>query len=759
MSKTRYTYASLAAVIAALSASGALAQQAAAEPNAPDEIVVTATKRNESLVKVPISVSVFTSADIAAEGITRPADFLTGTPNVTFLEDNAGESYINIRGQTSVRNSDPNVAIVIDGVTLSSVKPFNQDLFDLKQIEVLKGPQSALYGRNAAAGAIVITTRLPGDKLEGQVVAARGNFNTTRANASVSGPLTDTLGFSVAGSFRDTDGPFTNITSGEKVQRFQNASGRARLVYDNHDGLTADLKLTAHSSKGGGSAYNAQVAIGVPVAGFTGTVLDANNADLPFVSNVTGAFDEDFFDATLKLEYDMGFAKLTSITSYNRLNQYFGSDSPPYVPPEEDFFPPFPTVQQYTYKDTNLSQELRLTSPGDQRFRWQVGFYILRFERDQTSKISQDNLGTLPANRDEVEPAGSAFPTLSFSKPLYRTTSFAPFASVQYDITDALHINLAGRYDTEKRSISEVAPTDINPLTGVSYNNCVALTGASIDECNDSRTFTQFEPKASISYDVSSNASVYASYGKGFKSGGFNPIGSREALIDAAESVGLPASSVYVQDGYDKEVSTSYEIGAKMRLFDRRLSINAAVFKTDISGAQQFEFYPSVGLQTTISIDKVELKGFDIDFDAQLPGGFRVFGGYGYTDGVVKEFAGNPAFNGNRSPGAFKYTLSLGATTTIDLGGDLSLVPRVEYNRFGSIWWDVANTAGTQRDALDLVKARLSLKSGKGWEISAYGDNLTNEKYFQEVVPLLGFFTVNYRGPTRSYGLEARVNF
>ncbi|MBB4633303.1 TonB-dependent receptor [Sphingosinicella soli] len=722
-----------------------------------EEIIVTATKRDENLVQVPISVNVVTELAIAERGITRPADFLGTTPNVTFIEDNAGEAYINIRGQTSVRNSDPNVAIVIDGVTLSSVKPFNQDLFGIQQIEVLKGPQSALYGRNAAAGAIVITTKKPSDEFEGNVVAAYGNFDTKRISSTISGPLTEGLGFTLAGSFRDTDGPFTNVVTGEKVHRFTSYNGRGRLLYDNGDGLTIDLKLGGHKSRGGGSAYNAQIA-GTGIGGLPANppVLDANYANMDFVSNVRGVFRENFFDATLKIDYDFDWATLTSISAYNRLNQYFASDSPPYVP---DTGTVGANVQQYTYLDKNYSQEVRLTSGTGGPLQWQVGFYYLRFTRDQTSKISIDSDGLLPDDPRVIDPAGSPRPTLSFSNPLYRTTSYAPFASVQFNVTDQLRINLAGRYDTEKRTISEAASAAINPLTGVSYNNCIALTGKPIDECDADRTFKQFEPKASVSYEISSDASVYASYGKGFKSGGFNPIGSREALIAAAEDAGLPASSVYVQDGFDKEISTSYEIGAKARLLDRRLSVNAAVFKTNISGAQQFEFYPTVGLQTTIGIDKVKLKGFDIDFDLQLPTGTRLFGGYGYTHGRVSDFAGNPAFNGNVAPGAFKSTLNLGASQTIELGGDLSLVPRVEYNHYGSIWWDVANTPGTRRKPLSLLKARLSLKSGDRWEISAYGDNLTNEKYFQEVVPLLGFFTVNYRGPTRSYGMEARLNF
>ncbi len=725
--------------------------------DAPSEIVVTATKRSESLTDVPIAVQVFTDQAIAERGITRPADFLSATPNVTFIEDNAGEAYINIRGQTSVRNSDPNVAIVIDGVTLSSVKPFNQDLFAIEQIEVLKGPQSALYGRNAAAGAIVINTKKPSNILEGGIVGAVGNWNTYRVSANLAGPVSDTLGFAIAGSFRDTDGPFTNIVTGEKVHRSRNYAGRGRLLFDNQQGLTIDLKVGGHDSKGGGSAYNAQIA-GTGIGGLPADppVLDANFAEQDFISNVRGEFEENFWDATLKIDYETDFATFTSISSYNRLDQYFGSDSPPYVP---DTGAAGATIQQYTYLDKNYSQEIRMTSPSDQRLRWQAGFYYLRFTRNQTSNIMVDADGTLPDNPRMLRLATDTYPSLSYSNPLYKTTSYAPFASVEFDITDALELRLAGRYDTEERSIRENASPDINPLTGASYNNCVALTGLSFEDCTDSRTFKQFEPKASLTYEISPEASLYASYGKGFKSGGFNPIGAREALRAAAGGAGLDPDSVYVQDLYNKEVSESYELGLKTQLFNRRLSFNMAVFQTDISGAQQFEFYPTVGLQTTISIDKVRVRGIDADFNLRLPTGTNIYGGAGYIDGEIKQFDGNPAFVGNVAPGAFEYTISLGVSQEIAITDGIELVPRVEYNRYGPIWWDVANTPGTRRDPLDLVKARLSLRSDSGWEVSAFADNITNEKYFQEVVPLLGFFTVNYRGPTRSYGVEARYSF
>src|SRR5450631_4328135 len=175
-----------------------------------EEIVVTATKRNENLLRVPVIVNVLTAKDIQAAGITRSSDFLNSIPNITFQEDNTGETFINIRGQTSSRNSDPNVAIVVDGVALTSMRDFNQDLFDVKQIEVLKGPQSALYGRNAAAGAIVITTQPPSSTFEGTATVSRGNFDTSRFSGSVSGPITDSLRFRAAMSIRDTQGPFTD---------------------------------------------------------------------------------------------------------------------------------------------------------------------------------------------------------------------------------------------------------------------------------------------------------------------------------------------------------------------------------------------------------------------------------------------------------------------------------------------------------------------------------------------------------------------
>lgn len=695
-----------AAFLSVLASTVAAAQNAGGEVGGLEEIIVTATKRSENLKDVPITISVLTAKDIEAAGVVRTRDFLGSIPNVTLQEDDTGENFINIRGQTSSRNSDPNVAIVMDGAVLTSMRDFNQDLFDVEQIEVLKGPQSALYGRNAAAGAIVVTTKAPTDTWTGSLSIERGDYNTSRMTGSISGPITPTVKFRASTALRDTDGTFTDVTSGEEVARRTSAQGRFRLLITPSDKLSVDLKLALESTKGGSlSAAQAQF-VGLPIGGWPALKLDANDTTMQFVTNVNGLFEDKYYDATAKVDYAFDFGTLTSVTSGMFLNTFWGGDTPPYIP---DTGSPGAVTSAYSYIDTAFSQEFRLTSRNDLRVRWQAGAYYLHYIRDQYNKFSEDTLGVVPPDHISIDGPTAPEPTMSYGHQHYLTDSWAPFASIRYDIVPTLHLTLAGRYDHERRTVAEQVTDAINPMTGASYNLCVQLTGRTADQCHDGQTFTQFEPKVSLAWDATDRINVFANYGKGFKAGGFNPIGGREAIIAAAVANGQSPDSVYVKDGYDKEVCESYEIGTKMRLLNNHVAFNAAVFETDIKGAQQYQFVPTVGLQTTISIDKVKSQGFDLDFNALLPGGVTVFGGYGSTLAKVKSFLANPGFVGNVAPGSFRYTVDLGLSGTFAVGSDLKLTPRIEWNRAGPIWWDVANTAGTERDPVNLVKARLSL--------------------------------------------------
>lgn len=254
----------------------------AAEARSEGDIIVTGLKRDQAFVDVPVAVQVFSEELITQAGIQRPQDFLQLTPNVTFQTSNhAGEFFVNIRGQTSVRQSEGAVAFVIDGVQLATQNEFNGELFDIQQIEVLKGPQSAIYGRLASAGAIIITTKEPTDVFEGQAFASYGNWQSMRMNASVSGPIIPgKLRFRASVAMNDTDGPFTNINTGEKVMRANEKLGRLRLIWDASEDTRVDLRFNGSRLRGGAIAFNAQI-VGSTQGGVPVTEIDTNDTSLP----------------------------------------------------------------------------------------------------------------------------------------------------------------------------------------------------------------------------------------------------------------------------------------------------------------------------------------------------------------------------------------------------------------------------------------------------------------------------------------------
>jgi iron complex outermembrane receptor protein len=801
--------ASIAALAIATTPAFAQASQTAA-PGASDpaEIIVTGTKRDQRLIDVPVAVQVFTSEAIRQAGITRPQDFLALTPNVTFQTSNhAGEFFVNIRGQTSVRQSEGAVAFVIDGVQLATQNEFNGELFDIEQIEVLKGPQGAIYGRNASAGAIIINTKAPTDDLEGQVTASYGNWNASRLNASIGGAIIPgKLRFRLAVAAVDSDGPFTNLNTGEKPFRSNEKLARGRLEWLVSDRTTVDFRANISRLTGGAIAFNSQV-VGATQGGILLTQIDTNDATGEFTSDVPGLNRQDKFNTSIKIDHDFGSLKLTSVTNYSRITDQYQNKNYPYGAFnfagnnfDSDALSPGldlnilavfgDNTQKFRISNENFYQEFRLTSPDDERFRWQVGAFYLRGTRDFTTE--QGVNGRLPrdANGNLVPPfdttvspvtrqiigGGSILPTagidgpdtnngtVNFDRNRYDTTNFAPFANASYDITDNLVVAAALRYDIEKKSIETLTPNIANPFFGVAagapaatYNLCVATTGRPAADCRDSRTFRQASPKATITYKFpSGDGSIYASWGRSFKSGGFNPIGTRATLI-----VGLP--NILVEDAYDKEVADAFEIGFKSELLDRRLRLNGAIYQTTVRNSQQFEFFPTGGIQAISQIKKVRIRGFEVDATAYFTDTFSVFGGFGLADGRIRDIdSQDPADRddiiGNRIPFAASYNANAGAQLLQPVSDSMSALARVDYTLSGPIWYDQRNQPNTRRDAVGLVNARLGLTTEK-WDLTLWSRNLTNKQYNADAVVILPVAHAVFRAPPRSYGLEGKFRF
>ncbi|MCG8505837.1 MAG: TonB-dependent receptor [Sphingomonadales bacterium] len=756
-----------------------------------EQLIIKGLKRDTTFLEVPASVSVFDEEAISNAGVKRPQDYLRLIPNVTFIQANhAGEAFVNIRGQASVRQSESAVAVVIDGVQLSTQNEFNGELFDLQQIEVLKGPQGALYGRNAAAGAIIVTTKSPTDDLEGQATLTAGNWDTYKANASLGGAIVpEKLRFRVAGSVNTSDGPFKNIVTGEDSYRSEEALGRVRLDWLVNENLTLDMRAGISHLTGGATAANAQVA-GSTVGGIFVPAADTNNADIPFVADVPGDNRQSKFNASVKADYEMDIGTLTSVTAWNQITDNYQAKNFPYAAfadPRNDFGV-FAAVfgdrtQKFRIANRAFTQEIRLTSPSDQRIRWQAGFYFLSADRYFTTEqglngrpiLNPDGTimtpvifnpdGTLTRNlmgggailpTFGIDGIDTVNPTDLYDDNKYGFTNYAPFGNVQVDITEDLELSAAVRYDVEKRSVQTLTPDIPNPVTGApTYNLCVLNTGRAASDCRESETFKQVQPKVTLTYKFGNNGSVFASYGRSFKSGGFNPIGTRAALL---ASPGADPDQIFVQDAYGKEVADSFELGFKSVWGAGRVTLNGALFYTDVSNAQQFEFFPSAGIQAVSSIDQVEIKGFELDGTLRINDSVSLFAGFGYIDSTVKELRAAPQFEGNRAPFSYNYNIVAGTQVVHPIANSMDFLFRLQYTRTGTIWWDAANLDGTRRDPIDLIDARIGVAAGR-WEFALWSQNLTNEKYNSEAVPLLAIINAVFKAPTRSYGAEAKIRF
>lgn len=783
------------------------------------DIVVTGLKRDSKLIEAPVSISVFDSESIVNAGIQKPTDFLQLTPNVDIVSSvNAGDFLINVRGQASIRNAEPSVAILIDGVKIGSPAEFNSALFDLEQIEVLKGPQGTVYGRNASAGAIVITTKKPTEEFTGSGMFSYGKFGTYNANASLSGQIMPGLTARISGAFTGTDGSYTNVNTGEKTQRFKEEVGRLRLRWDDGGPFTADGRILLSHATGGAVTYTAKIQAvpglspnGTIVHGIPITDISANkNLNIPFISDVPGRYERDIFSTGMMLNYDFESADLTSITGYSNVRQFSSGKNYPYSnasDPTTNYFGWTPIfgdrTQNLVIKTKQFMQELRLTSKPDDFLEWQVGGEFVWNKRDY--RIGNTLNGALPAGITAAELVGyvgynaagqrtlvgggnaipfpvgifglnSAYPTTNLVEDRFVGKNYAPFANVTMHFTKQLSLELAGRYDIEKRSTGSIGPDQPNPfLGGASYNACVRITGQTAAQCADgiSKTFKQFQPKATLTYKIGDNASAYASWGRSFKSGGFNPIGTRETAVlsrvtlfrqqdptlSAAAARARAEAAIITQDTFKKEVATTYEVGFKSELFDRVLTLNTALFWTDVKNNQQYVFDPIAFVESIESIDKSRIKGLEIDATVRPTKWLTFFGAFGYIDAKIRKLAANPAAVGKTPPYVPETTLTLGSSVDIPLDDTKNFIGRVEYNRTGRTEYNTINDPDFARTPYSVVNGRLGIKTDN-WDMTLWGRNLFNKRYVKEIAPIIaGTANAFSLADLRTYGLEVRFRF
>lgn len=708
---------------------------AVAQPSgALEEILVTARRRAESFQEVPVTITAFDEAAIRSAGIERPQDFISLTPNVTLVEtQNQGTSFISIRGISQARNSEPSVAVLLDGVLMSNPAQFTQELFDVQQIEVLKGAQGAVYGRNAIGGAIVITTREPSDTFQGRARLGYDNGPGTMAQIMGSGPLgtSETLSYHAALSYFDTDGYIDNVYLNEKADPFQDVSARARLIWAPNDRLRTDARI--YYSEVDTQALYFTIDFGE----------DANNTSLPVRVNNRGMNVRELGQLAFKLDYELAGGTFTAITSFDTIEEILTGDQFDNLPIEESFFFSLTgddwAQSQFLDVET-LSQEIRFTSSADQRLRWIAGGYAISTDRFiSTGNIIDRGLGAFPVYR---EPRGRfPFDTETFPNS-YQTTfladgqdnfAWALFGEVAYDISDRTELAVAMRYDEDTREQTTLTPEPFLP-TGLE-----AETGEV-----RKHTWDAFQPRVTLSFRPNSNLTVYGGWSRGFRSGGFNQTG--------VEAAAIAAGFLGVGDLFTDQVADTLEFGLKSRLLDGRVNLNFSVFDTVSDGGYFFVFLAESSTQNLGSLGEIEYQGFEVDLSARLMEGLDLFLGYGATDSEITESV-DPAHIGNEAPLVNKNTINAGLQYTRPLGAaGLEFFLRTDYHRIGDTYWEPVNY--TVRNPVNLLDWRLGIR-GETWSVIGWQRNANDVRYNAEFSP--GGFL--FPAKPRRWGIDFTKDF
>ncbi len=671
-----------------------------------EEVIVTSRKREERLQDVPDSIAVFGEAAIERSGIRDIKDVALRVPNFSITDgQQPGSESISIRGVGQVRNGEPPVAVVIDGVQLASGFQMTQELFDVERIEVLKGPQGAVYGRNALGGALNIVTRQPSNELAGAVQAGYGTGDDQRASGYLSGPIVeDRLLFRIAGSMRDFQGDIDNSTLQHEVNGEDTTNVRANLLAHPTDAVRLDLRYS-HLDTDAGAAWYAAVPPG-------GNISEPRIPNADFEGRAQRLLE----DTSLKADFDFGSGELTWITGASSIDGRVDTDF--------DFTPMDLLSGTQILDQKSWSQELRLTSTDSGPLKWLVGAYYLSTDRDLDSEIH-----VRPGASMILVPFPITEPTvLSAFRTTDENAAYAGFGQLSYRRDNGLELALAVRYDVDERE-------QLDRLTGERFKE----------------SFSSLQPKAAATYFFDDNTMAYVSLGKGFRSGGFNSN-------DRITRVYRPETNWNLEVG-TKLIGQQGRVSFDAAAFYTRVQ-DRQVYTLDLATAAQVIANP---------VERAEIRGLEFNLSARPLETLELSVGAGYVDTQITRYdasvyEGLPSggdFTGNQLPLTPQFSYSAAAQYRFDPTAGLRLTTRLEANgSAGDYYWEVDNR--DQRDAQMLVSARVVAEIG-AVTLTGSVENLFDEGYVLEYVSQRfsgsPFGNFSLAAPGRRYAVFLKYSF
>ncbi len=735
------------------------------------EVVVTAQKRAESLQDTPIAITALTGESIEQFARDDVAGLAFATPSLAYSEA-GGEAQLYIRGVGSnlfTVGADPSVAMNLDGIYLGRANMGLTQFLDVERVEVLRGPQGTLYGRNATGGAINIISRMPTEEFEGYGSLGFGSFDRRELRAALSGPLSERWSARVAVRGLKDDGYTDDIDPAGSNQLDDNDLKAVRSVLRwRGDSLSATLIGDYSEFDNGNTSIRPADNLGL--AQTAGAVVPA---DFHTERNNTPSFFEwQTGGITLNVEWQLADAiDVTWVSGFRSWDSdfLFNTDGT-----EIEI-----TRTTQVYDTKQYSTELRFNGSHDWG-KWIAGAYYL----------DEDKFGALGLVRaNQTGPAGGAaldpaFVPRSFIIPAQNDgEAFAFFGQVDYALADAFTLTAGIRYSEESKDDLNTQCTllpDTELLGLFSTRPC----GPNIARREASETWSAWTPKFGVEWRPTTDALLYASYTKGFKSGGFNDF--------------QPSNPVY-----DPEFIKSYEIGAKTEWLDNRLRVNATAFYYDYSDLQVTAFLNS--LTVTTNAADATVQGLELEVEAQPVERLNLSASVTWLDAEYDEFDAvygtcrlnnylldpvncttvpvstpmNPTgaytrqidASGNTLNNAPEWKANASARYGIPLGtGELSLFAQIAYQD-RVFFNNPANDPNASQDAVTVLDARIGYVTGSGAiEVGAYGKNLTDEDYFHNIVQFTStsdarndIFSIGnalgYGAPGRTWGVEFTYRF
>lgn len=678
-----------------------------------DEVTVSAQKTDANPQDLPLSISALSDKQVTEYKIWDIKDITAIVPNLYAANPGDNRNVTSIRGITST-SYDPAIAVYIDGVNQFGLDTYISQLQDIERIEVLRGPQGTLYGRNAMGGVINIITKQPSNLSDGFVEVGIANYNQQRINAGLKFPIVkNKLFFGLNGLYTKRKGFYTNTFNNSNFDKQHSSVGNYYLKFlpSNKLSVTLNTKYVNNSNDGA-----------FPLASSINDALD--NPYSLNQNNIAEMVDKTF-NASLSLNYNAAKFNVVSQTAYQSNYRVYKS------PIDADFSPidGYSIINNYgrDWNNVNvLSQELRFSSSATStsNSKWIAGTYLFH----QDNPVKQ---GTHIGNDGNLLGAPQSNITY-INTNTGKGNGVALFGQGTYALNKKLDLIFGLRYDYETKKLAvkgEEQPDGSNSTT-------------SFPQTTASANFNAFSPKAGLQYKTSENSNLFATYNRGFRTGGISQLSGdpREALLT-----------------YQPELSDNFEIGSKNIFFENRLKLNISAFFTSINNAQVPTLLLPDAITVTKNAGKLNSKGIELQMDIIPIKNLELNYNFGFTDAKYKQLdlpdnGATQTFKNNKQIFTPTVTSMLATQYNYYVNKNVRTFARMEWRYLGEQYFDLANNL--KQNPYHLFNARLGI-AAKNTELTLWAENITNKTY----VDYAYSFGAAHLGTPRTYGLLLRTNF